>query len=144
MLTDVVVYANSRILAIAVALSHVIKHWFHMLFIRGKIHSWISQATPHGSYVGHRYVKCQTNTYTNISRWRLFLVYKSSQKASTHSKMPVAPVDQDGTIWYYEDSGAPSTSSPYVTLVIVHGTAFHGGVYSSIALRSDTDSRRII
>lgn len=39
--------------------------------------------------------------------------------------MPVAPVDANGTVLYYEDSGP--LEGNYTTFVIVHGTAFHGG-----------------
>ncbi|PIL22932.1 hypothetical protein GSI_15628 [Ganoderma sinense ZZ0214-1] len=39
--------------------------------------------------------------------------------------MPTAPVDQHGSVLYYEDSGVPGTSTDYVTLVLVHGTCFH-------------------
>lgn len=41
--------------------------------------------------------------------------------------MPTAPVDTRGSVLYYEDSGVPDASPDYVTLVMVHGTCFHGG-----------------
>ncbi|EIW51541.1 alpha/beta-hydrolase [Trametes versicolor FP-101664 SS1] len=43
--------------------------------------------------------------------------------------MPTAPVDDNGTVLYFEDSGAPPGSTDYVTLVLVHGTCFHSAVY---------------
>ncbi|KAI0826820.1 alpha/beta-hydrolase [Trametes gibbosa] len=43
--------------------------------------------------------------------------------------MPTAPVDDRGTVLYYEDSGAPDGSSDYVTVVLIHGTCFHSAVY---------------
>ncbi|OJT12830.1 hypothetical protein TRAPUB_10665 [Trametes pubescens] len=43
--------------------------------------------------------------------------------------MPTAPVDDNGTVLYFEDSGAPSGSTDYTTLVLVHGTCFHSAVY---------------
>ncbi|KAJ8462240.1 hypothetical protein ONZ51_g11023 [Trametes cubensis] len=43
--------------------------------------------------------------------------------------MPTAPVDDKGSVLYYEDSGAPAGSTDYVTLVLVHGTGFHSAVY---------------
>lgn len=48
--------------------------------------------------------------------------------------MPVAPVDENGTQIYFEDSGAP-LSDTYTTVVLVHATAFHGGrpAYSSVS-----------
>ncbi|KAI0755320.1 hypothetical protein C8Q80DRAFT_1217006 [Daedaleopsis nitida] len=41
--------------------------------------------------------------------------------------MPTAPVDDNGVVLYYEDSGAPTGSIDYTTLVLVHGHCFHGG-----------------
>ncbi|KAF9816045.1 hypothetical protein IEO21_04220 [Rhodonia placenta] len=43
--------------------------------------------------------------------------------------MPVGPVDGKGTVLYYEDSGAPEGTRDYATLVLVHGTQFHSGVF---------------
>ncbi|KAI0632495.1 Alpha/Beta hydrolase protein [Trametes polyzona] len=43
--------------------------------------------------------------------------------------MPTAPVDDKGTVLYYEDTGAPSGSSDYITLVLIHGTCFHSAIY---------------
>ncbi|KAI0771129.1 alpha/beta-hydrolase [Trametes elegans] len=44
-------------------------------------------------------------------------------------KMPTAPVNDDGTVLYYEDSGVPAKSTDYITIVLVHGTCFHGAIY---------------
>ncbi|KAH9945650.1 hypothetical protein B0H21DRAFT_744045 [Amylocystis lapponica] len=44
--------------------------------------------------------------------------------------MPLAPVDDKGTQLYFEDSGAPPGCAPYPTLVLIHGTGFHGAIYS--------------
>lgn len=49
--------------------------------------------------------------------------------------MALGPVDQHDTSLFYEDSGAPAGSSRYMTLVIVHGGAFHGGAYLVIETR---------
>ncbi|KAI0695746.1 alpha/beta-hydrolase [Cerioporus squamosus] len=43
--------------------------------------------------------------------------------------MPVAPVDDRGTVLYYEDTGAPPGESVYKTLVLVHGAGFHGASF---------------
>ncbi|KAI0357368.1 alpha/beta-hydrolase [Trametes cingulata] len=43
--------------------------------------------------------------------------------------MPTAPVDDKGSVLYYEDSGAPLGSTDYITLVLIHGTCFHSAVY---------------
>ena len=41
--------------------------------------------------------------------------------------MPTVPVDDSGSVLYYEDSGAPEGSTSYLTVVLVHGLLFHGG-----------------
>lgn len=41
--------------------------------------------------------------------------------------MPIAPVNDDGAVLYYEDTGAPSQSTDYTTLALVHGLIFHSG-----------------
>ncbi|OJT12824.1 hypothetical protein TRAPUB_10659 [Trametes pubescens] len=46
--------------------------------------------------------------------------------------MPTAPVDDKGTVLYYEDSGAPPGSTNYITVVLIHGTCFHSGTSPSI------------
>ncbi|PCH43966.1 hypothetical protein WOLCODRAFT_76102 [Wolfiporia cocos MD-104 SS10] len=43
--------------------------------------------------------------------------------------MPQAPVDDNGTVLSFQDSGAPTGASNYVTLVLVHGTVAHGAVF---------------
>jgi len=44
--------------------------------------------------------------------------------------MPLAPADDQGTQLYYQDSGAPPGIAVYTTLILVHGTLFHGATYS--------------
>ena len=39
--------------------------------------------------------------------------------------MPVAPVNDDGAVLHYEDSGAPDGSGAYLTVVVVHGFMYH-------------------
>lgn len=41
--------------------------------------------------------------------------------------MPLAPVDDNGTVLFYEDSGAPNTTEAYNTLVMIHGITFTTG-----------------
>ncbi|KAH9937978.1 Alpha/Beta hydrolase protein [Amylocystis lapponica] len=43
--------------------------------------------------------------------------------------MPAAPVDSNGTVLYYEETGAPKGSGNYVTLFLVHGTMLHGAIF---------------
>ncbi|KAH9948846.1 Alpha/Beta hydrolase protein [Amylocystis lapponica] len=42
--------------------------------------------------------------------------------------MPIAPVSKDASL-YYEDSGVPTGSTTYTTLVLIHGAVFHGGTF---------------
>ena len=41
--------------------------------------------------------------------------------------MPVAPLDDNGTVVYYEDTGAPEGSRDYLTVVFLHGFIYYGG-----------------
>lgn len=43
-------------------------------------------------------------------------------------EMPVAPIDNKGTVIHYEDTGAPIGLKDYTTLVLIHGFLFHGGM----------------
>ncbi len=43
------------------------------------------------------------------------------------NSMPIAPVDDEDTVLYYEDSGVPDGSVDYATVVLIHGMLFHGG-----------------
>ncbi|KAJ3557176.1 hypothetical protein NM688_g1611 [Phlebia brevispora] len=43
--------------------------------------------------------------------------------------MPTAPVDDHGTVLYYEDTGPVAGSDSYVTAVLIHGLIYHGGVF---------------
>lgn len=49
--------------------------------------------------------------------------------------MPFAPVNEDGAVMYYDDSGIPDDSATYTTVILVHGLVFHGGSYD-ILLKS--------
>lgn len=44
--------------------------------------------------------------------------------------MPFAPVNADGVVLYFEDSGAPPSAEVYTTLVLAHGTGFHSGKHA--------------
>lgn len=46
--------------------------------------------------------------------------------------MPTIPVNKQGAVMHYEDSGAPLESNDYATLIIVHGAGFHGGGYQHL------------
>lgn len=46
--------------------------------------------------------------------------------------MPLITIDGSGNSLQYVDTGAPQPITPdtaYTTLIIVHGTAFHGGEF---------------
>ncbi|KAI0773416.1 hypothetical protein BC629DRAFT_1595179 [Irpex lacteus] len=43
--------------------------------------------------------------------------------------MPTIPVNSDGSVLYYEDSGVPSVTHSYHTIFILHGFIFHGGSF---------------
>ncbi|KAJ3553764.1 hypothetical protein NM688_g3445 [Phlebia brevispora] len=43
--------------------------------------------------------------------------------------MPSAPVNSDGALMYYEDSGVPPGSEDYVTVVLIHGLVLHGATF---------------
>ncbi|THH31901.1 hypothetical protein EUX98_g2267 [Antrodiella citrinella] len=58
--------------------------------------------------------------------------------------MPLVPVDDNVTVFQYEDTGPPPTSdtTPYTTWVLIHGIQFHSGtlaVYLS-QRQEDTDN----
>ncbi|KAJ3008093.1 hypothetical protein NUW54_g3292 [Trametes sanguinea] len=58
--------------------------------------------------------------------------------------MPVGPVDDQGTVLYYEDSGIPSKSANYVTLVLIHGTCFHSAVYRPMVPFAAENNLRLV
>ncbi|PCH39743.1 hypothetical protein WOLCODRAFT_116116 [Wolfiporia cocos MD-104 SS10] len=43
--------------------------------------------------------------------------------------MPLGSINQDGAALYYEDTGAPGGTEPYITIILVHGTMFHSAVF---------------
>ncbi|KAI5121868.1 hypothetical protein M0805_001076 [Coniferiporia weirii] len=59
--------------------------------------------------------------------------------------MPLIPVDELGSSLFYEDSGAPEgTKDAYTTLIIVHGTAFHGAVFKRILPLAPSHQIRLV
>ncbi|KZT09303.1 uncharacterized protein LAESUDRAFT_675164 [Laetiporus sulphureus 93-53] len=58
--------------------------------------------------------------------------------------MPVGPADDNGTVLYYEDSGAPEGSTDYVTLVLVHGTMFHGAIFRRMITFASASNVRLV
>ncbi|KAI0775346.1 hypothetical protein BC629DRAFT_1290877 [Irpex lacteus] len=43
--------------------------------------------------------------------------------------MPTIPVNDDGAVLYYEDSGAPGDAQYYPTLFVLHGFIYHGATF---------------
>ncbi|KAH9925391.1 Alpha/Beta hydrolase protein [Epithele typhae] len=58
--------------------------------------------------------------------------------------MPSAPVDAKGTVLYYEDSGAPANSAEYVTVVLIHGTCFHGATFRPLFPHATACNLRLV
>ncbi|OBZ68182.1 hypothetical protein A0H81_11984 [Grifola frondosa] len=55
-----------------------------------------------------------------------------------------APVDDKGTVLFYEDSGAPAGSTTYTTIVFVHGNLFHGAVFRRLAQYAASHNLRLV
>ncbi|KAI0079932.1 hypothetical protein K474DRAFT_431586 [Panus rudis PR-1116 ss-1] len=62
--------------------------------------------------------------------------------------MPFASVDNGAVTLYYEDSGIPSgdtaTGVPYATLVLIHGTMFHGATFRPLLPYAAQNNLRVI
>ncbi|KAI0647699.1 alpha/beta-hydrolase [Trametes meyenii] len=58
--------------------------------------------------------------------------------------MPTLPVDSKGSVLYYEDSGVPVGSPDYVTVVLVHGTCFHGAIYRPLIPYAVAQNLRLV
>ncbi|GJE93301.1 hypothetical protein PsYK624_094600 [Phanerochaete sordida] len=58
--------------------------------------------------------------------------------------MPEAPVDENGTVLYFEDSGAPSGSSTYLTVVLLHGLLFHGAIFQNLVPHAASNNLRLV
>ena len=50
-------------------------------------------------------------------------------KLEASIEMPILPVNDEGAVLYYEDSGAPPGSRDYHTIFLIHGFIFHSGAY---------------
>ncbi|KAK7681675.1 hypothetical protein QCA50_015409 [Cerrena zonata] len=46
--------------------------------------------------------------------------------------MPFAPVDNNGAVLFYEDSGAPDATEEYTTLVLFHGIMYTNGIFAKL------------
>lgn len=48
--------------------------------------------------------------------------------------MPTIPVNDDGAVLYYEDSGPPEGVTDYTTVIILHGFVYHGGTLLLVSI----------
>ncbi|KAI0092160.1 Alpha/Beta hydrolase protein [Irpex rosettiformis] len=46
--------------------------------------------------------------------------------------MSILPVNEDGAVLYYEDSGAPPGSKDYHTVFLIHGFIFHSAIFKRL------------
>ncbi|KAH9924415.1 uncharacterized protein B0H18DRAFT_1211859 [Fomitopsis serialis] len=58
--------------------------------------------------------------------------------------MPRVTVDQHGSQYYYEDTGAPHQSSDYTTLILVHGAGFQGAVFEPLFAHAAARNMRLV
>ncbi|KZP26752.1 hypothetical protein FIBSPDRAFT_333820 [Athelia psychrophila] len=58
--------------------------------------------------------------------------------------MPTAPVDNNGTVLFYTDSGPVDGSDDYTTLVIYHGSAFTGHTFNKLLPLGAKDNIRLV
>ncbi|KAH8116322.1 hypothetical protein DFH11DRAFT_1579941 [Phellopilus nigrolimitatus] len=59
--------------------------------------------------------------------------------------MPSIPVDEQNHSLFYEDSGPPPTAEgPYTTLIIVHGTVFHGAIFRRLLPLAPRHQTRLV
>ncbi|EKM50136.1 uncharacterized protein PHACADRAFT_130755 [Phanerochaete carnosa HHB-10118-sp] len=58
--------------------------------------------------------------------------------------MPTAPVDDTGTVLFFEDTGAPPGSSTYLTVIILHGSYFHGLTFQNLVPYAASSNLRIV
>ncbi|KAL0954052.1 hypothetical protein HGRIS_005204 [Hohenbuehelia grisea] len=59
------------------------------------------------------------------------------------SELKLAPIDDQGTVLAYQDSGPPSTGT-YATYVLIHGYSFHSGIFGRlIPLANDANVRLV-
>ncbi|KAJ3477156.1 hypothetical protein NLI96_g10658 [Meripilus lineatus] len=58
--------------------------------------------------------------------------------------MPTAPVDEAGTVLYYEDSGPPSGGGAYTTLIIIHGAYFNLRAFYPLLPYAECNNLRIV
>ncbi|KAI0072579.1 hypothetical protein K474DRAFT_1604849 [Panus rudis PR-1116 ss-1] len=59
--------------------------------------------------------------------------------------MPTAPVDREGTVLYYKDSGRPRNHQrDYTTVILIHGTYYNGAAFQNLLPLASDHNIRII
>ncbi|KAK7681683.1 hypothetical protein QCA50_015417 [Cerrena zonata] len=58
--------------------------------------------------------------------------------------MPTASVNDEGAVLYYEDTGAPSQSTDYTTIALVHGLIFHGAIFHQMIPYAAKNNLRLL
>ncbi|EKM50157.1 uncharacterized protein PHACADRAFT_264726 [Phanerochaete carnosa HHB-10118-sp] len=58
--------------------------------------------------------------------------------------MPTAPVDNNGTVLFFEDTGAPPGSSTYLTVILLHGLLFHGAIFQKLVPHAASNDLRLV
>ncbi|KAI0092043.1 hypothetical protein BDY19DRAFT_990791 [Irpex rosettiformis] len=58
--------------------------------------------------------------------------------------MPTLPVNTDGAVLYYEDSGVPDNANDYTTIIIFHGFIFHGASFRLLFRYASLHNLRIV
>ncbi|KAH9942789.1 hypothetical protein B0H21DRAFT_779875 [Amylocystis lapponica] len=59
--------------------------------------------------------------------------------------MPVAPVNDQGAVLYYEDTGVPpSAPQDYVTVILLHGAMFHSGNFKHVHAYAVPNKLRLV
>ncbi|KAI0340788.1 alpha/beta-hydrolase [Trametopsis cervina] len=58
--------------------------------------------------------------------------------------MPIIPVNEDGAVLYYEDSGTPLNSKDYHTVFLIHGFIFHSAIFRPLFAHAAAQNLRLI
>lgn len=58
--------------------------------------------------------------------------------------MPIAPVDDEGNVLYFEDTGAPPGSTAYLTVFLLHGLLFHGAIFQNLLPYASSNNLRLV
>ncbi|KAJ3553766.1 hypothetical protein NM688_g3443 [Phlebia brevispora] len=54
------------------------------------------------------------------------------------------PIGEDGLVLGYRDTGPPTQGSTYLTVVLIHGLVFHGGIFSRMEPYASSHNLRLV